>query len=98
MNLVSIEEILSFLISLPAELDGMVRAVMIAGKASQAFAIMLPLRLMSQSTLDVLHRAHIGTDPAFHATVAVDMKASVGHQSLDKEGSEQPAIDARPMP
>lgn len=98
MNLVSIVKVLSFLLGLPAERDGMVWAMVIAGEARQAHAIVLPLRLMPQSALDVMHRAHVGTDPAFHATVAVDMEPPVGHQFLDEEGSQQPAVDSRPMP
>ena len=51
------------------KLDGVVRTMVIAGKASQTLTIVEPTGLFSESAVDVVDRTDRGTDAAFHATV-----------------------------
>ena len=51
------------------ELDGVVRTMVIAGKAGHALAIVEPAGLFAESTIDVVDRTDRSADAAFHTTV-----------------------------
>ena len=52
-----------------AELDGVVRTMVIAGEASQTLTIVEPTGLFAESTVDVVDRTDRSADAAFHTTV-----------------------------
>ena len=52
-----------------AELDGVVRTMVIAGEASQTLTIVEPTGLFAESAVDVVDRTDRGTDTASHTTV-----------------------------
>lgn len=52
-----------------AKLDGVVRTMVVAGKASQTLTIVEPTGLFAESTVDVVDRTDRRTDAAFHTTV-----------------------------
>ena len=52
-----------------AKLNGVVRTMVIAGKASQALAIVEPAGLLAESAIDVVNGTDRSTDAAFHTTV-----------------------------
>lgn len=51
------------------ELNGVVRTMVIAGKASQTLTIVEPTGLFAESTVDIVDRTDRGTDATFHTTV-----------------------------
>ena len=52
-----------------AKLDGVVRTMVVAGKASQTLTIVEPTGLFAESTVDVVDRTDRSADAAFHTTV-----------------------------
>ena len=52
-----------------AKLNGVVRTMVIAGKASQALAIVEPAGLLAKTTVDVVDGTDRSADAAFHTTV-----------------------------
>ena len=85
-----IVEILPLVCGAVAVGDGMVRAVVIAGEAGEALAVVQPLGLGSQSATDVAHGAYVGTDAAHDAALAVDAKRLVGDEPTGEGTAEQP--------
>lgn len=51
------------------KLNGVVRTMVIAGKASQTLTIVEPTGLFAESTVDVVDRTDRSADAAFHTTV-----------------------------
>ena len=79
------EIILSLLLSLLSEFDGVVRTVVIAGEAGEAILVVKPFGIFSVSALDIAHRTDIGADAAFHTLVFFYMESLVGDEHVLEE-------------
>ena len=81
------EIILSLLLSLLSEFDGVVRTVVIAGEAGEAILVVKPFGIFSVSALDIAHRTDIGADAAFHTLVFFYMESLVGDEHVLEEAT-----------
>ena len=81
------EIVLSLLLSLVSKLDGVMRTMVIAGKAGEAILVMQPFRIFSMPALDIAYRTDVGTDATLHALVFLHMKPLVGDEHLLKESA-----------
>mgnify|MGYP003562920573 FL=1 len=82
-----LKEILSLLPGLFSKLDGVMRTLVIAGKAGEAILVMQPFRIFSMTALDITYRTDVGTDATLHAAVFLNMKPLVGDEHFLKESS-----------
>lgn len=73
--------------SLSAKLDGMVWTMMIARETGEAVVVMEPYRLLAFAARYVAHRADVGTDAAFHASLFHDVETLVGDEHMLEESS-----------
>ena len=78
---------MSFLLSLVAKLDGVMRTMVIAGKAGETVLVMLPFRVFSMSALDIAYGTDVGTDATLHALVFLYMESLVGDEHLFEESA-----------
>ena len=85
------EKVLSFLSGPVSIFYRMMRTVVIATEAAQTTPIMLPLRLFTQSSDDVIHGAYICADATFYAFFTLHMERSVGNEMPYKEAPDGPA-------
>ncbi len=76
---------MSFLLSLASKLDGVMRTMVIAGKAGEAILVMQPFRIFSMTALDIAYRTDVGTDATLHALVFLYMEPLVGDEHLLKK-------------
>lgn len=91
-----IKIILSLVLGAPSEFDGVLGAMVIAGEAGEARAVMTPARLFSLTAKDVVDWADICASPAFHATAAVHMERLVRDEIAGEVTTEEARVDARP--
>ena len=91
-----IKVILSLVLGAPSEFDGVLGAMVIAGEAGEARAVMTPSRLFSLTAKDVVDWADICASPAFHATVAVHMERLVRDEIAGEVTTEEARVDAWP--
>ena len=71
--------------SLSAKLDGMMWTMMIARETGEAVVVVEPYRLLAFASRDVAHRADVGTDAAFHASLFHYMESLVGDEHVIEE-------------
>ena len=88
--------ILSFLFCSVAVAYGSGGAVVVAGKARQALAIVLPLRALPLAAQDVAYGANLGTFAALYA-VAGGAERLVADYPSDESSAQQVAVDAWPL-
>ena len=79
LSFLSFEEVLSFVLSAHAVLDGMVGTVVVAGKTRQTGVLVQPLRLVAHSTLDIVYGAYICTNSTFYTAGALNTKGLIAH-------------------
>lgn len=77
--------ILSFLLGLMSELDGVVRTVVIAGEAGEAILVVQPLGIFAMTALDIAHGTDVGADATFHTLVFLHMESLVGDEHVLEE-------------
>ena len=92
------EEVLSLVLGAPAEVYGMRGTVVVAVEASQAVAVVQPLRSLALAALDVVYGAYAGADAAPKASVLVYVEVLVGDEMVQEERPYYPAVDAWPPP
>ncbi len=78
-------KVLSFLLSLVSKLDGVMRTMVIAGKAGEAILVMQPFRIFAMTALDIAYRTDVGTDATLHAPVFLYMEPLVGDEHFLEE-------------
>ena len=83
----SFEIILPLVAGAAAKLYGVVGAVVVAVKASEATAVLLPSGLAAVAALDDVHGAGVGADTATHAAVAHHVERLVGDEETLEEAS-----------
>lgn len=74
----------------------MFRAVVVAGEAGEARAVVFPLWLKPLAANYVLGGTCFRADTAFNATVAVYLEFLVGDEMLHEETAEKPRVGSRP--
>ena len=65
----------------------MVWTMMIARETGEAVVVVEPYRLFAFASRDVAHRADVGTDAAFHASLFHDVESLVGDEHMFEESS-----------
>ena len=60
----------------------MVWTMMIARETGEAVVVVEPYRLLAFAARDVAHRADVGTDAAFHASLFHDVETLVGDEYM----------------
>ena len=80
------------------ELYGMYRTVVVARKARQTLSVMLPLRHLLMSALDVVYRTDLRTSAALQTVVSLHMERLVGDKPFHEGSTQHLAVGARPMP
>ena len=63
------------------------RTMMIARETGEAVVVVEPYRLFAFASRDVAHRADVGTDAAFHASLFHYMESLVGDEHMLEESS-----------
>ena len=81
------EIVLSLLLSLVSKLDGVMRTMVIAGKAGEAILMVQPDWIFAMPALDITYRTDVGTDATLHAAVFLYMKPFVGDEYFLEESS-----------
>ena len=81
-----------FLLSLASKLDGVMRTMVIAGKAGEAILVMQPFWIFSMTALDIAYRTDVGTDATLHALVFLHMKPLVGDEHILEETTYHLAV------
>lgn len=61
--------------------------MMIARETGEAVVVVEPYRLLAFAARDVAHRADVGTDAAFHASLFHDVETLVGDEYMLEESS-----------
>jgi hypothetical protein len=84
-----IKEILPLVFGSIAKLYGVMRTVVIAGKAGETSVIVFPFGLESQPTLNVFDRANISANATFHAFLTVHMEVLVGDEMFHEHISNE---------
>lgn len=84
------------MLCLSAKLNGMPRAVVVAGKAGEACAVVLPLRLQAFASVYIVCGAYLCANAALDAPLAFYPERLVGDEVPDKDAADEPRIDARP--
>ena len=79
------EIVLSLLLSLVSKLNGVMRTMVIAGKAGEAILMVQPDWIFAMSALDITYRTYVGTDAALHATVFLYVETLVGDEYILEE-------------
>ena len=90
------EEVLPLAAGPPGKVDGMGRAMVIAGKAGGTQAIVLPSRRAAITTINVGHRTHLTALATVHTGSCIDRELGIGNPVADKETAQQAAVDTRP--
>ena len=67
------------------KLDGVMRTMVIAGKAGEAILMVQPDWIFAMSALDITYRTYVGTDTALHATVFLYVETLVGDEYILEE-------------
>ena len=79
------EIVLSLLLSLVSKLNGVMRTMVIAGKAGEAILMVQPDWIFAMPALDITYRTYVGTDAALHATVFLYVETLVGDEYILEE-------------
>ena len=66
-------------------MHSMVRTMMIARETGEAVVVVEPYRLLAFAARYVAHRADVGTDAAFHASLFHDVETLVGDEYILEE-------------
>ena len=76
------EKILSFISRLFAEFNGMMRAIMVAGKAGKTTVVVFPHGKLTMSSFNIGCWTDIGTDTTFYTTLLLDMERLVCNEPV----------------
>ena len=90
------EKILAFTACSSSKIDGMPRAMVIAGKTSGAQAVMKPLRVLVSRHTDIADRTDLATLAATDTAAGIDGKFGIGYPVIEEKATKQLTVNARP--